>query len=52
MIGIILAVVIGILLLGLVLKLLWIAIVIAAAVGLVMFAQNKLGKSHDSGRLK
>jgi hypothetical protein len=43
MIGIIIAVVIGILLLGVVLKLLKIAIIIALAVGIVMFARNKFG---------
>ena len=43
MIGIIVAVVIGILLIGLVLKLLKIAIVLALCVGIYMFAQNKLG---------
>jgi hypothetical protein len=43
MIGIIIAVVIGIILIGLVFKLLKIAIILALAVGLVMFAQDKLG---------
>ena len=43
MIGIILAVIIGILLIGLVLKLLKIAIIVALAVGIVMLAQNKFG---------
>jgi hypothetical protein len=52
MIGIIIAVVIGILLIGLVLKLLKIAIVIALVVGALMLVQNKLGRNDDRGRLK
>ena len=43
MIGFIVAVIIGILLIGLVLKILKIAIILAVCVGIVMFAQNKLG---------
>ena len=43
MIGIIIAVVIGILLIGLVLKILKIAIILAVCVGIVMLAQNKFG---------
>ena len=43
MIGIIIAVIIGILLIGLVLKLLKVAIIVALCVGAVMFAQNKFG---------
>jgi hypothetical protein len=43
MIGIIIAVVLGILLIGLLLKILKIAIILAVAVGIVMFAQNKFG---------
>jgi hypothetical protein len=43
MIGLIIAVVIGILLIGLVLKIIKIAIVLAVCVGIVMFAQNKFG---------
>ena len=43
MIGIIIAVVIGILLIGLILKLLKIAIIIALVVGALMLAQNKFG---------
>ncbi|MFL6795149.1 MAG: hypothetical protein ACJ8D6_08930 [Sphingomicrobium sp.] len=43
MIGIVIAVIIGILLIGLVLKLLKIAIIVALAVGIVMFAQSKFG---------
>jgi hypothetical protein len=43
MIGLVIAVVIGILLIGLLLKILKIAIVLAVAVGIVMLAQNKLG---------
>jgi hypothetical protein len=43
MIGIIIAVILGILLIGIVLKILKIAIILALCVGIVMFAQNKLG---------
>lgn len=43
MIGIIIAVVLGILLIGLLFKLLKIAVILALCVGIVMFAQNKLG---------
>ena len=43
MIGIIIAVVIGIILLGLVFKILKLAIIVALAVGLVMLAQNRFG---------
>ena len=43
MIGNIIAVVIGILLIGLVLKIIKIAIIVALCVGVVMFAQNKFG---------
>jgi hypothetical protein len=43
MIGIIIAVIIGILLIGLLLKIIKIAIILAVCVGIVLFAQNKLG---------
>ena len=43
MIGLIIAVIIGILLIGVVLKILKIAIILAVAIGIVMFAQNKFG---------
>ena len=43
MIGIIIAVIVGILVIGLILKILKIAIILAVAVGIVMFAQNKFG---------
>ncbi|MGZ2411488.1 hypothetical protein ACUXST_000885 [Sphingomonas sp. F9_3S_D5_B_2] len=43
MIGLIIAVVIGILLVGLLLKIIKIAIIVALCVGVVMFAQNKFG---------
>jgi hypothetical protein len=43
MIGLIVGVIIAILLIGLVLKLLKIAIILAIGVGIVMFAQDKLG---------
>jgi hypothetical protein len=42
-IGLIIAVIIGILLIGIVLKIIKIAIILAIAVGVVMFAQNKFG---------
>jgi len=43
MIGLIIAVIVGILLIGLLLKIIKIAIILAVCVGIVMFAQNKLG---------
>jgi hypothetical protein len=43
MIGIIIAVIIGIMLISIVLKILKIAIILAIAVGIVMLAQNKFG---------
>jgi len=43
MIGLIIAAIIGIIVIGLVLKLLKIAIILALAVGIVMLAQNKFG---------
>ncbi len=43
MIGIIIAVVIGIILLGLVFKLLKLALIVAVVVGVAMLAQNKFG---------
>jgi hypothetical protein len=43
MIGVVIAVILGILLIGLLLKILKIAIILALAVGIVMFAQNKFG---------
>ena len=43
MIGLIVAVIIGILLIGLLLKIIKIAIILALAVGIVMLAQNKFG---------
>jgi len=42
-IGIIVAVIVGILLIGVLLKILKIAIILALGVGVVMFAQNKFG---------
>ena len=50
MIGLVIAVIIGILLIGLLLKLLKIAIVLAVCVGIFMWAQNKLGPNRK--RLK
>jgi hypothetical protein len=52
MIGLIVGVIVAILLIGLVLKILKIAIILALCVGIVMFAQNKLGRNNDRGRLK
>ena len=43
MIGIIVAAIIAILLIGLILKILKIAIILAVCVGIVMFAEDKLG---------
>jgi hypothetical protein len=43
MIGIIIAVVIGIILIGVLFKILKVAVILALAVGLVMFAQSKFG---------
>jgi hypothetical protein len=43
MIGLIVAVVVGILVVGLVLKILKIAIILALGVGIVMLAQDKFG---------
>ena len=43
MIGVIIAVITGILLIGLVLKIIKIAIILALGVGIVMLAQNKFG---------
>ena len=52
MIGLIVAVVIGILLIGLVLKVLKIAIIVALCVAAVMFAQKKLGGGSNDRRIK
>ena len=46
MIGLIIAVIIGILLIGIVLKILKLAIILALCVGIVMFAQNKVGQKR------
>jgi hypothetical protein len=45
-IGVIIAVIIGILLIGLVLKIIKIAIIFALGVGIVMLAQNKFGNKR------
>jgi hypothetical protein len=42
-VGIVIAVIVGILLIGVVLKILKIAIILALVVGVVMLAQNKFG---------
>ncbi len=52
MIGIIIAVIIGILLFGAILHLLKFAIIVALCVGVVMFAQNKLGRNNGRGRIR
>ena len=52
MIGLIIAVIIGILLIGVVLKILKLAIIVALVVGALMLAQNKFGRNNDSGRIK
>jgi len=52
MIGLIIAVILGILLIGVILKILKIAIILAVCVGIVMLAQDKFGRNRDSGRLK
>ena len=46
MIGLIIAVIIGILLIGLVLKIIKIAAILALGVGIVMLAQNKFGNKR------
>jgi hypothetical protein len=46
MIGLIIAVIIGILLIGLVLKIVKIAIILALAVGVVMLAQRHFGQKR------
>jgi len=46
MIGIVIAVIIGIILLGIFLKLLKVAIILALAVGIVMIAQNAFGNKR------
>jgi hypothetical protein len=43
MIGVAIAIILGILLIGIVLKIVKIAVILALCVGIVMFAQNKLG---------
>ena len=52
MIGLIVAVIVGILVIGLVLKIIKIALILALCVGIVMFAQNKLGRNNDQGRIR
>jgi hypothetical protein len=52
MIGLIITVIVAIIVIGIVLKLLKVAIILALAIGIVMFAQNKLGRNNDRGRLK
>jgi len=52
MIGIIIAIVVGIILLGLVFKLVKLALIVAIVVGLGMFAAKKLGGGGGNTRLK
>ena len=52
MIGLILAVVIGILLIGFLLKIIKVAILLGICVAIVMYAQNKLGRNNDQGRIR
>ena len=52
MIGLIIAVIVGILVVGLVLKIVKLAIILALGFGIVMLAQNKFGRNRDSGRIK
>ena len=51
-VGLIIAVIIGILLIGVVLKILKVAIIVALCVGIVMFAQNKLGSNRNDKRIR
>jgi len=46
MIGLVIAVIIGIILLGIFLKLLKVAIILALAIGIVMVAQNTFGNKR------
>jgi hypothetical protein len=46
MIGLIIAVIVGILVIGLVLKIVKLAIILALGVGIVMLAQAKLGRKR------
>jgi len=46
MIGVIIAVILAILLIGVLLKILKVAVILALCVGIVMFAQNKLGSKR------
>ena len=50
--GIIIAVIIGVLLLGLVFKLLKLALIVAVVIGLAMFAQKKLGGGGGNTPIK
>ena len=52
MIGAIIAVVIGILLLGIVFKLVKLAIIAALVVGAFVLLQSKFGRNGDSGRIE
>jgi len=52
MIGLLIAVIVGILLIGLLFKLLKVAIILALCVGAVIFLQNKLGQKNDSERIR
>ena len=51
-IGVIIAVIIGIILLGVFFKLLKLAIIVALVIGGVMYFQGKLGSDNDRPRIK
>ena len=50
--GIVIALVIGIILLGLVFKVIKLALIVAVVIGVAMFAKNKLGGGGGTTRLK
>ena len=50
--GIVIIIVIGIILLGLVFKVIKLALIVAIVVGIAMFAQKKLGGGGGNTRLK
>jgi len=52
MIGLIIAIIIGVLVIGLVLKLLKIAIIVAIAAGIFLFARNKFGQKRNDERIR
>ena len=50
--GIVIAIIIGIILLGLVFKLIKLALIVAIVIGVAMVAKNKLGGGGGTTRLK